>query len=619
MSFDNETLRQYEAAIEAAHNAGDANAALELARDLDHRMTSAGVRPTPRYQIGQAGMPEAIREVAGAASKPEQAIAGVGTVLPRAAEGLQGLAGGGDPANRQNLNALAGATTATQLGSMAGNFGLGYAMPTGLATTGLRVAGSKVPAWLASRPAQVADTGLSQAGINAAIEPGEPGDRFLAGGMGLTGGVFAPGVVASGQGARRVLTKAGRAIDVGENIAREAGPRSRALIEALTTPNKIDRLLGTRSSSFMVTDDPAIRVLESGSRAKRGDLWMNFDKDMGSARWEALQGRAGTPEELAAMKQARNDTTGPMREGALASAMWNLRNALGDEPQSVRDLGRMLDDLATGEQRPNSSAQTLVKYVRGQLDQRVTPDQLYTVRKELTDGIAAAPTSELSQAARAARPQRMQLINQIDTILDDLSGGKWRPYMETYKAESGGLTSKESLLKMVEALRKGQPEGAVPAVMGERPGPATLGRLRDKYGEKQFGGQMIDRLEPEDRGLVNALIDNLKKQSEGMIAPSVLGSHTGALVANMGRANAVTEHMATKLAGAKVPVVGSVFASKLFDAAGRRAEEELAQLLQDPQSLAAALRRAEKARRILIQSQKTGGGAGMTLSGAQRD
>jgi hypothetical protein len=258
----------------------------------------------------------------------------------------------------------------------------------------------------------------------------------------------------------------------------------------------------------------------------------------------------------------------------------------------------------------------MVNYVTKELEQGASPSQLYTIRKQLTDGIANAPTSDLSQAARAARPQRMELIQQIDNILDEMSSGKWTKYLETYKEASPGITSKEALQKIVEKLREGQPIGTPPPVLGERPGSVTVGRLRDRYGQKQFGSQTLDRLQPEDRQMVEALINSLKAQSEGMTAPSILGSQTGALLANMGRADGVTQRAITTAAGAKVPG-GNVLASRLFDAMGRKAENELAHLAQNPQALAAALERAAMARALMRGAQRTGNAAGMGL-GAQQ-
>lgn len=616
MAFDHQTLRQYEAAIEAAAADGNEQAALEIAGELYKLMGDRGIKPAPRYNVGQAGMPQEIENVARSASLPNQIAAGVGTVLPRAYEGIAGLFGGGNPANKQNLDALAGASPGTISGSLGGNVGLGVAYPPNMATTATRMAMPRVPGWLASRPGQVGDVAGTAAGVNAAIEPGTTGDRLLAGGLGSTAGVVAPAAVAGGQILRRGTTTAGRQIKVGENISRELNGDTQGLINALRAPNQMDQLLGTRSSAHMATENPTLRVLESGSRAKRGDLWSEFDRSMGDARWEALQGRAGTPEQLATEKATRDARTGPMRDQALGTASFAVRQQLGDVPQMDGLMAR-LEALQTHEHRPNPAVQTMVNYVRGQLEQGASPSQLYTVRKMLTDGIANAPTSDLSQAARAARPQRMEIIGAIDDVIDDLSGGRWRQYMNTYQQESPGITSRESLQRMAEALRRGQPEGITPPILGERPGAATVGRLRDQHGQKQFGSQTLDRLLPEDRQHVEALINSLRLQGSGMVAPGILGSHTAPLLANMGRTDTVTSRAVGALANAKIPG-GSMLTSRLFDAAGRRAEDELARLLQNPDELAQALERAARAQALLQGTSRVGSGAGMGASGVSQ-
>lgn len=701
--------------IDAAVTAGNFDAAHELTNAFKQWRLRKEPPPEP-MKLGQEGMPDAIRAIVKGEDKSDQLLAGAGSAPVLAAQGIAQLAGAQiDPAV-QNQQALRGATPYTQGGNMGGNAAMFGVAPTQMIGRGAMAMGAKA----FPRIGQVADMAATQGATAAATTPGEASDRLISGVMGV-GGSAVPAAVGMGQGVRRtgpLSTQAGRQMDLAEALRRELGPEADAL-ESSLRGRYPGSSYGVNPTAAMLTRNPTLEVMETGSRVRSGDQWTNLDRMNASARWKALEDSAGTPQELERLRAARNAITGPMRETALSDAnktgveipalkrklssqtearlnsereamvsalqdkgrfesraaqmdergsnftpvpgMPRVSSRISDFPERVAEaesaaadarkiyearrgqvsatqaeldrihsqkttsledslgpLRAKLSELSSpsGALRPNRDVQTLVNYVGDELEKGVSPEQLYTIRKSLTDGIKAAPTSELSQAARAARPQRMELIGLIDKTLDDMSGGGWQKYLETYKISSPLINSRESMQKMRDALSAGRPMGEVPASMGERPAPLAFGRALENFGTKQFGSKEFDQLIPQHRALAETLLSDLNAQA-GVMQPSrVLGSPTASFGANAGRVNQVTNSM-IDAAGNMVPVAGHQLAASVKGSMQRQSEETLARLLQNPEALADELKRAALAAELLKNSGRVGAGASAAARSAK--
>jgi hypothetical protein len=421
----------------------------------------------------------------------------------------------------------------------------------------------------------------------------------------------APATYALGAGARRLGTRGGKQVAVGEGLLNEAGPNAENLMGILRSADP-GASLGVLSSAAMKTQNPMLEALESGARAKRGDLWRDFDKGNAKARWDSLVSKAGTQEELEGMRSALSGKTGALREQALSDAkLSTIFSQSGDvTPPMLAPLADTIKEWRVGRLRPNKDVQIIGDYVEGQLKQGVSPEQLYEVRKTLTDGIKAGRTDELSNAAKSARAQRMEIVGHIDDALNTLSGGGWKEYLSKHSAGMRPIESKQALQDIVSSLERGMPTGVIPPAMGESPAWKTVGNLRDKFGQKELGSKTIDTLLPEDRLLLNNVTDSLKRQSDSMTSRATLGSPTAGLLANAGRAEGVTRNMLESGVNTILPFGGSVLSSKVFDKLGRQAEEELAKLLQNPDALAEALASAMRARKIQAGASRVGAGVG---------
>lgn len=608
-----DTQQAFEQALDLAAKQGNVEAARSIVEDMRRHMQRANPSlgmPDP-IKLGQENMPQSIR----ATAKDEfgvgaQRLAGIGTAPAIAGHAVAQLAGADNQADIQNWRALSTATPDTQIGNVGGNALLYGALPARAMSPVLSGA-SKVAPWLkpaadvaGSRFGNVADVALTQGGMNAAMTPGGAPERLTAGLLGSTGAAI-PGSVAAVQTGRRATTLQGKQLALAEALRRETGDNTPALIAQLDANHYPTSGFGVQPSAAMLTRNPSLEVMESGSRVRTPDLWMNFDKANATARWQRLEEAAGTPEELTKLRTARDALTTPQRDAALGAMGGNFFPS----GHMLEPLDQKLTQLASGANRPNKDVQTLVAYVRDELGQGVTPEQLYSVRKMLTDGIKAGPTSELSQAARAARPQRMEIIGEIDKALNEMSGGKWQTYLDTYKAASPEISSKGAMQNIVEALKSGRPVGEVPASMGERPAPYALGKLVERHGTKEFGSRDIDQLLPQHRALVEALMSDLNAQTGTMLPRATLGSPTASNLANAGRVHQLTNG-AIDAAGNAIPLLGGTVAASVKGSLGRKSEEALATLLKDPVALAEALRRAAEAERMLNKTGRVGAAAG---------
>lgn len=603
-------LVRFETALKAASDAGDVQAATTLAQEMRRMMMreqpNLGM-PVP-VQLGQAGMPAAIKStIKDEFGVGAQRMAGAGAAPMVAGHAVAQLAGANNAADLENWRAVANATPDTFGGNVAGNAGLFAALPTRAIGPAAAVAGAKqFPRW-----GQIADTAATQGAMGAATTPGETGERIASGMMGATGAV-SPVAMGVAQTGRRLATKEGSRISLAESLRRELGDDVGGLEQSLQGTGAAERY-GVRPSAAMLTRNPTLEVMETGSRVRTGDQWTNFDRMNAAARWKALEDAAGTPEQLKSMRAARDVFTAPMRETALHNAQLGANpltgGAVNVQGADIAPLRSKLTELAGGENRPNGAVQTMVQYVGGELEKGVSPAQLYTIRKQLTDGIANAPTSELSQAARAARPQRMELIGLIDKTLDDMSAGGWKQYLESYKIASPMISSKGALQKITDALASGRPVGEVPASMGEKAAPYTFGRLVERHGSKTFGSQEFDQLVPQHRQLVDALLSDLNAQQGVMLPRATLGSPTAPFTANAGRVNQLTNSM-VDAAGSVIPVAGGPLAASVKGSMARKSEEALADLLKDPKALAEALKKAKTAQDLLDASGRVGAGAG---------
>jgi len=600
---------------------------------------------TSRIILQQSGGPmrapttqELVSQEVGKESKFKQAVLGASTSPVRMMQGLGNLPSptmgpspiptgrysaptlppsqGGTPQEIEDVKMIRNATPMSSLGGILGDIGSYAVLPTrgiSMATGGRG---------MIRRPAQMADVSATSAATQALTSPE---DRLQAATYGALAGIM-PGVGAVSQRALPQGMGGVRAPQVqGEVLLREFGNDSDALIKALK--GEYSPVPGVSGSAAVITKDPRLQTLETGSRTGQGQMWMPFDALNETARYNALIKAAGTATERKALEIERDRVTGPMREGAFRDAVTNPDTSFVS-PLSDKMM-KTLNDLKTGEQRANPNIQKLVPYLEEQLfnPQGTTPQQLYTIRKVLTGQIKSGANDEIGAAAAVTRTKTKNVVSQIDEILNSLSGGKWSDYLEKYKDLSKEVSSKNALQNAIDDMTVNLAQGRVPLSLSGKTGEQTLSRAVNKYALKDFGAKTIDQLTPENRALIEALKDDLYRTASAMNARATGGPGTAQYQASnkyqQGLASQLMKTGAGAIAGGPVGGIAANVAGDLVSTALARSGDEsakiLARLLQDPRYLAAMLEKAKTSQKQLNVAGQLGAGAAGGASATQQN
>ena len=515
----------------------------------------------------------------------------------------------------EDVKMIRGATPMTSLGGILGDVGSYGALPTrgiSMATGGRG---------MISRPAQMADVSATSAATQALTSPE---NRLQAATYGSLAGVM-PG---AGSAVQRALPQGMGGVSKpqieGEALLRQFGNESDDLIRALK--GEYAPVPGVSGSAAVITKDPRLQVLETGSRTGQGQMWMPFDKANEEARFNALMRAAGTQAERDALAAERDRVTGSMREGAFREAT-TTPDTLSMAP-SIDKMRQTVNELRTGEQRPNPAVQKVTSYVERELfnPQGTTPQQLYTVRKVLTGQLKTGANEEIGAAAAVSRKETMQLVNQIDDTLNSLSGGKWSNYLQKYGDMSKELSSKTALQNAIDDMTINLAQGRVPPALSGKTGEQTLSRVVNKYALENFGAKTIDQLTPDNRRLIEALKDDLARTAGAMNARATGGPGTAQYQAankyQQGLAGQLVRAGAGAVAGGPVGGIAANVAGDLVSTALARSGDEgaqiLARLLQDPRYMAAMLEKARQSQRQLNVAGQLGAGAAAGASATQQ-
>jgi hypothetical protein len=199
-----------------------------------------------------------------------------------------------------------------------------------------------------------------------------------------------------------------------------------------------------------------------------------------------------------------------MRDSALRDAGDSMTSAWLAGNDYAGPVAKTVEGLARGGAGSSPAVQRIVGYVNGELDNGVTPERLYTVRKVLADKLGGRPQlgDDLSAATKQARAETMTMIKSIDEALDDASGGKWKPYLAEYGSKSSPVNDARALALIRKTFEKeNAPQLAgVPYVTGHR-----LAGAIEKHGKNDFG----ETLSAGSRAGLQEVQDNIGK-TEGL-------------------------------------------------------------------------------------------------------
>jgi len=560
----------------------------------------------PVATIGAEGLEQAAQEVGAEKDFMGQMGTGLGTAGQRIGTGLGQIAAllpggrlsqasakmlGMELPSQEQLDVAKATRTGAGRGALAADIAGSIAMtapaPANMVGAGL------------SRLGTVGGTAATSGLIAGATTPGGLKERGKEAGLAAAFSTILPGITAMVQSGRRTATRAGRELAKTEALRRELGEEASTQLAGQLRAPYPNAPLGVTPTAAMKTQNPTLQALELGARTKRGDLFAATDEANALARWNEIQKIAKDDAALSAAEKVRNEATKPLRDAAL--------NQASTDPWMYRPVYEHVNKLLVGKTRSaDPSVQHMAKYVLGEINEGITPERLYSVRKVLTSAIPHG--TDLGAAIKASRAERVALVSTIDDALDQASQGTWRTYLKTYADLSQPVTSMKAGQGIAETFqhtpaRTTAATGSVPLMT-----PAALSRALGKHGVKEFGGKTLPRLTPDEFNTVKMVVDDLIRQQDVMKARGIIGSDTAAKIAAGSRGEAVAGALIGRAVdnALPVPMLGDLLGSSVTRGLARRREEALAEILKDPEKLADLLDAAARAQMILRTSAQSG-------------
>lgn len=409
-------------------------------------------------KLGQDAFADYLREELANQNWITRNVAGAGSSIAQAYEGLKDIFNKADESNLANQRVI---SEEAPVGALVGEVAK-YA-PVALAG-----------------PAILPAAGIA-AGIGAATTPGSIGKRATSGAV--EGGLTAlGGAVWKAPAAIRKMGSEYRA----QNALRQIyGPDADAA-SRLAARASIGGENVTTAQALSELDNPVMAALDRTARGQGTDpaesarYFARLASEQDAARLRQLEAgaRGGTAAESAAargrMKQRLTGTTTPMRESQLQAANQGAAS-LGLQPL---DAGNIVSAIRAQAAKPGirASAETtkalekIAKQLEKAESRGLDAEDLYMIRKQ---GVSEAVDSLLrgrdpAQSKRLAAKLAAEINPLIDDAIEAAGGTQWRKYLQTY-AKGMQRIDRVELLDTARQLYRTNPEKFMDLVKGERP------------------------------------------------------------------------------------------------------------------------------------------------------
>ena len=406
---------------------------------------------------------------------------------------------------------------------------------------------------------------------------------------------------------RRMVTRGGAAERAGEQVAGEVteglSRRDRQAVlqqtldrlrTAPTTPGNIPLSTAAQLS------DPQLARLEAGSRARSGANWYDFDQNQARSVADEVIAATRGAEDVAARRGLRSNN----REVLVNQAMSSV-----NEPAFARDLAGFranLDTAARSAEASNPAVRGMLTQLADEIDRLgpdFSPQHLATIRANLASKPKMVPTNSYEAAPRD-NPATMSVLREVDNILNNATGGRWSPVLQSYKRDSDIVRSSQAAGKIRESFidpATGRVRGVSADAAGDVPKitEAGLGRALDSA----RGPRRELVLDPTANARLEAVLAALRQQNivQGVKRSATAGG--GSNTASDTIAAGVAERAAGMLGGPAQPVA-STLTTRLMDYSKGLEEQALAQALQNPQRMLQILQRQVDAGQPLTPTQQ---------------
>ena len=440
-------------------------------------------------------------------------------------------------------------------------------------------------------------------GVLGAIEPvgeGETRSGNVLAGAAMSGAT--PLAMAGGNQVLRRVTRGGGEARAGERVVRELaeeGGDQQAVLR-----QTMDRLRQAPQGPIPLSTaaslaDPQLARLEAGSRTRSGANWYDFDQNQARSVADEVIAATRGAEDVAARRGLRSNN----REVLVNQAMSSV-----NEPAFARDLAGFranLDAVARSAEASNPAVRGMLTQLADEIDRLgpdFRPEHLATIRANLASKAPMMPTNAY-QAAPRESPATMSVLREVDNILNNATGGRWSPVLQSYKRDSDIVRSSQAAGKIRESFidpATGRVRGVSADVAGDVPKitEAGLGRALDSA----RGPRKELVLDPTANARLEAVLAALRQQNivQGVKRSATAGG--GSNTASDTIAAGVAERAAGMLGPAQP--VASTLTTRLMDYSKGLEEQALAQALQNPQRMLQILQRQVDAGQPLTPTQQ---------------
>lgn len=451
----------------------------------------------------------------------------------------------------------------------------------------------------------VADSALA-GGLYGALTPTAEGESALRNSLlGAASSAVLPIGALGVNGVRRMMTAGGGGERAAEQVVEEmagAGATTAQRQQALGAT--LAQLRGQRTESPIPLtvaaqlDSPDLARLERGNRARNAANWAGFDETQARAAADELGAATREAELLGIRKAARGQA-------------WDRNFARAEEAANPARFGndlslfrRDLDEAANLPEASNPAVRGMLRAIADDIDRvtsqgaAYTPAHLQQIRANLSAAFSPMNPNAFTAAPRSS-PMRVTVMDQVDTILNRATDGKWQRVVDDYAQQSRLVDQSKAAGRVREAFydrTTGRVLGTAADAAGDVPRvtEAGLGRAinrgRDRAGASQ--------LSPEAEARLGAVLEALRRQN---ITQRIAKSATAG-----GGSNTASDTIAAEAAGqVGDAIAGAAGVPGWVSRLGLGRLEELATSNRD-RALAEALQNPDELRRILEQLERSG-------------
>lgn len=397
------------------------------------------------------------------------------------------------------------------------------------------------------------------------------------------------------KGVYNAVTRGGGQNRAGKEVAKvltEGGADEQTVLR-----QTIERLRNAKQGNIPLSTaaqlkDAQIARLEQGSRARNGANWYDFDQNQARAVSGAFDEATQEAADLAARRGTRSSNW---------TNNWSAAQAGADAAKFAQDLPNFRKNLDVAMLSPegsNPATRAMLEAIANDIDRLTaqgipyTPAHLQQIRANLSAKWHPKNDTAFTKADRSS-PARMSVMQEVDNILNNATGGKWANVVGGYAADSKLVDASKAAGRARNQFYDPQtgrvlgvsadPSGDIPKIT-----EAALGRSINA-GKGQFSTDAETRLA--------AILDALRAQNivQGVKRSATAGGGSDT-ASNMYAAKAAGQVAdALGASGSMTAAAAKTGLDKLGALATANRDRALAEALQNPQQMVALLERKLKA------------------------